>query len=293
MDAKIKAWILLTFTMLFWGMSFVWTRQLLDYFSPITIITLRLVLSSLFLVVFAFGIRRLRAIKRNDIKWFFLLAFFQPFLYFIFEGYGIQATSASFAAIIIATIPLFTPLGAWLVLKERITVMNFIGLFISFGGVALIIFNDKYGIAFSFVGFLILLGAVISAVGYMLVLKKLTGNYYSFTIAIWHNEDGIVLFLSFLQSMSLPEFHGLQLSKAIVWPLIALAILASSLAFIFNTYGVRELGPSKASAFTNSVPVFTVIFAFLLLGEPIGWVKVTGMATVIVGLVLAQQSKKA
>lgn len=292
MDAKIKAWILLTFTMLFWGMSFVWTRQLLDYFSPITIITLRLVLSSLFLVVFSFGIRRLKAIKRNDIKWFFLLAFFQPFLYFIFEGYGIQATSASFAAIIIATIPLFTPLGAWLVLKERITVMNFIGLFISFGGVALIIFNDKYGIAFSFVGFLILLGAVISAVGYMLVLKKLTGNYNSFTIATWQNVIGIVLFLPFFLSMSLPEFHGLQLSKAIVWPLIALAILASSLAFIFNTYGVRELGPSKASAFTNSVPVFTVIFAFLLLGEPIGWVKVTGMATVIVGLVLAQQSKK-
>ncbi|MGD9994917.1 MAG: DMT family transporter [Salinivirgaceae bacterium] len=293
MDAKIKAWILLTFTMLFWGMSFVWTRQLLDYFSPITIITLRLVLSSLFLVVFSFGIRRLKTIKRNDIKWFFLLAFFQPFLYFIFEGYGIQATSASFAAIIIATIPLFTPLGAWLVLKERITVMNFIGLFISFGGVALIIFNDKYGIAFSFVGFLILLGAVISAVGYMLVLKKLTGNYNSFTIATWQNVTGIVLFLPFFLSMSLPEFHGLQLSKAIVWPLIALAILASSLAFIFNTYGVRELGTSKASAFTNSVPVFTVIFAFLLLGEPIGWVKVTGMATVIVGLVLAQQSKKA
>jgi drug/metabolite transporter (DMT)-like permease len=292
MDVKIKAWILLTFTMLFWGMSFVWTRQLLDYFSPITIITLRLVLSSLFLVLFSFGIRRLRAIKRNDIKWFFLLAFFQPFLYFIFEGYGIQATSASFAAIIIATIPLFTPLGAWLVLKERITAMNFIGLFISFGGVALIIFNDKYGIAFSFIGFLILLGAVISAVGYMLVLKKLTGNYNSFTIATWQNVIGIVLFLPFFLSMSLPEFHGLQITKTIIWPLVALAILASSLAFIFNTYGVRELGPSKASAFTNSVPVFTVIFAFLLLGEPIGWVKVTGMATVIVGLVLAQQSKK-
>lgn len=292
MDAKIKAWILLTFTMLFWGMSFVWTRQLLDYFSPITIITLRLILSSLFLVVFSFGIRRLKAIKRSDIKWFFLLAFFQPFLYFIFEGYGIKATSASFAAIIIATIPLFTPLGAWLVLKERITVMNFIGLFISFGGVALIIFNDTYGIAFSFIGFLILMGAVISAVGYMLMLKKLTGNYNSFTIATWQNVVGIVLFLPFFLSISLPEFQGLQITKTIVWPLVALAILASSLAFIFNTYGVRELGPSKASAFTNSVPVFTVVFAFLLLGEPIGWVKVTGMATVIVGLVLAQQSKK-
>jgi drug/metabolite transporter (DMT)-like permease len=292
MDTKLKAWISLTFTMLFWGMSFVWTRQLLDYFSPITIITLRLVLSSFFLVVFSFVIGRLKTIKRNDIKWFFLLAFFQPFLYFILEGYGIQATSASFAAIIIATIPLFTPLGAWLVLKERITVMNFIGLFISFGGVALIIFNDTYGIAFSFIGFLILLGAVISAVGYMLVLKKLTGNYNSFTIATWQNVTGIVLFLPFFLSMSLPEFQGLQITKAIVWPLVALAILASSLAFIFNTYGVRELGPSKASAFTNSVPVFTVVFAFLLLNEPIGWVKVTGMATVIVGLVLAQQSKK-
>lgn len=291
MDAKLKSWIFLTFTMVFWGMSFVWTRQLLDYFSPITIITLRLLISSVFLAVFSLLIRRLKLIRKVDVKWFFFLAFFQPFLYFVFEGYGIKATSASFAAIVIATIPLFTPLGARLVFKERISVMNFVGLFISFVGVALIIFNKQSGIGFSALGLLILLGAVISAVGYMLVLKRLTGHYNTFTIATWQNIIGILFFLPFFLTMSLPEFKKVPLSGIIIKPLLALAILASSLAFIFNTYGVRELGPSRAAAFTNSVPVFTVIFAYFLIGEPVGFVKITGMTTVLIGLVLAQQNK--
>jgi drug/metabolite transporter (DMT)-like permease len=278
--------------MLFWGMSFVWTRQLLAFFSPITIITLRLLLSSLFLTVFSLAIKRLKLIRKTDIKWFFFLAFFQPFLYFIFEGYGIKATSASFAAIVIATIPLFTPLGAWLVLKERITLMNFVGLFISFAGVTLIIVNNEFGVKFSISGLLILFGAVISAVGYMMVLKRLTSTYNTFTIATWQNIVGIVLFAPLFISFSLPEFSGIVLNKEMLFPLLALAILASSLAFIFNTYGVRELGTSKAAAFTNSVPVFTVIFAYLLVNEPIGFVKITGMATVLLGLILAQQNKK-
>lgn len=292
MDKKHIAWILLTFAMAFWGMSFVWTRQLLNDFSPISIITIRLVISTVFLVILSVSIKKLQKIKKSDIKYFLLISLFEPFLYFVFEGYGIKATSASFAAIIIATIPLFTPLGTRLFFKERLSIMNFTGMFISFSGVALIIFNKTDDSSFSIFGLILLLGAVFSAVGYFLILKKVVDRYNSYSIATWQNFFGILYFVPLFFSMSLGDFKSIEITKDIIYAFIALSILASSIAFIFYTYGIRELGPSKAAAFINSVPVFTVIFAYFILNESIDIYKMVGMTVVIIGLFLAQKTKK-
>ncbi len=276
---------------MFWGMSFVWTRQLLNFFSPVTVVTLRLALATLFLIPFSFAIRKLQKIKWSDLKYFILLSFFEPFIYFIFEGYGIKSTSASFAAIVIATVPLFTPLGERIFFKQRMSLLNFIGVTISFGGVALIILTNSNHTVFNFWGLLILLGAVFSAVGYFLSLKNLTQKYNAFSITAWQNFFGVVFFLPIFLSFSLGEFKGLDISYGIVSPLVFLAVLASSLAFIFNTYGVRELGAGKAAAFTNSVPVFTTIFSFFVLNEAIGVSKIIGISIVITGVALAQSAK--
>ncbi|MDA3890747.1 MAG: DMT family transporter [Salinivirgaceae bacterium] len=292
MDKKIISWILLTFTMIFWGMSFVWTRQLLVFFSPITIISLRLIISTVVLLFFSIAFKRLQRIKKEHLKHFILLSFFQPFLYFVFEGYGIQATSASFAAIFIATIPLFTPIGSYLFLKEKVLPLNIVGLLISFVGVAIIVFDKSSSQHYSIKGILLLLGAVISAVGYLLVLRKAANNYNTFSVATWQNFLGIFFFLPFFLPTCVTEFNNVEISLDIIYPLSALAILASSLAFIFNTYGVRELGATKAAAFTNSVPVFTLIFAYFIIDEQIGIFKLLGILIVIFGLLLSQFSRK-
>jgi len=192
---KIKSWIFLTLAMSFWGMSFIWTGILLKHLTPVSIITLRLILSSLFLLAFSLIFRKFEAIKKHDLKYFILLAFFQPFVYFIFEGYGIKATSASFAAIIISTIPLFTPLGVRLFYKNQLSVLNFIGLVISFVGVAVIVLNKSAQIKISLAGIMLLLGAVFSGVAYFLTLKKIVDNYNSVSIATWQNIIGIVYFM--------------------------------------------------------------------------------------------------
>ncbi len=292
MDKKIISWILLTIAMAFWGMSFIWTRQLLAYFTPITIITMRLVISTGFMLLLSISIKKLQKIKRVHIKYFLLLSLFEPFLYFIFEGYGIKATSASVAAIIISTIPLFVPIGLRIFYKERISTMNFWGLIISFAGVALIIFYKSSGISFTIIGVLILMGAVFSAVGYLIVLKNITNKYNTFSIVTWQNLFGMIYFAPLFLSMCLDDFNDFVFTIDIVYPILALSILASSIAFIFNTYGIRELGPTKAASFANSIPVFTVIFAWLIIDETIGYIKIIGIAVVLTGLFIAQITNK-
>lgn len=292
MENKYKAWFYLLLAMLFWGMSFVWTRQLLVHLSPISIVFIRLVISTFFLLGISLLLGKFQKVSWSTLKWIALMSLFEPFLYFIFEGYGIQETSASFASIMIATIPLFTPIGGWIFLKEKIATMNIIGLLISFLGVSVIVLNQGSGIKINLWGFVLLLGAVLTAVGYFTILKRVADKVNAFSVATYQNIFGLLYFIPvFLAVHGIGEVKKMPLTFDLLFPLIALSVLASSLAFVFNTIGVRIIGPSKAAAFTNSIPVFTVIFAYFLLGETVGVIKLTGMGFVIVGLVLAQKKK--
>ena len=107
-DNKIAfGYVAIMFAMLFWGLSFVWIKHLLNNNFPVfTIVFIRLVLASAVFITLLKLQKKLQKIAREDYKDFFLLAFFEPFLYFIGEDFGLQQVDASFAAVIIALIPI-------------------------------------------------------------------------------------------------------------------------------------------------------------------------------------------
>lgn len=288
-----KAYPALFFAMMFWGLSFVWTRQLLVVFTPLVIIFIRLVLSFFLLYSIAKATGKLEKIQKQDYLPIFLLSISQPFLYFIFEGYGIKYTSASIASILIATIPLFTPLGAYLLFRDKLTKMNIFGLLISFIGVILVVADFGKNLSFSWFGILMLFLAVITGSAYGLGLKTLTGKYNSISITTYQNLIGIFLFLPLLfifewdNLLSIPEKITLDLA----FSFFNLALFASSFAFVLFTYGIGKIGPSKASAFSNSIPVFTLIFAYFVLNESISLIKIAGISVVLLGLFLSQLRK--
>ena len=285
-----KAHIALFFAMMFWGLSFVWTRQLLAVFSPLLIIFFRLLLSFLLLFLIAKTSKRLQKIQKKDYLFLVLLSFTQPFLYFIFEGYGIKHTSASIASIVIATIPLFTPIGAYFIFKERLSKMNILGLIISFGGVVLVVAEFGNRQSFSIFGIVMLFSAVIAGAIYGLGLKKLTNSYNSITITTYQNLIGIFLFIPLMLTferenlIAFPKLITLELALSFFY----LALFASSFAFVLFTYGIQRIGPSKASAFSNSIPIFTILFAYFVLDESITIIKLGGMIIVLLGLYLSQ-----
>lgn len=112
-DKKIfKAYIALILAQIFWGISFVWTKELLNHnFNVVFVITVRLLISFALLLAIAMATKQLEKIRREDYGKFFLLAFFEPFLYFIGENYGLKLVDASYAAIFIAIIPIIVPFG--------------------------------------------------------------------------------------------------------------------------------------------------------------------------------------
>ena len=285
---NFTAYIAVILAMIFWSYTFIWYKIVYDFYNPITVVFFRLIISSIFLFALMYPLKRLQKIRKGDFKYFLLVSLFNPFLYFIGESYGIKLVSTSLAAVIIATIPLFTSFTSSYFLHEKITKMNIRGIAISIFGVGLVIFNKGENIGASYKGIAMLSFAVIAAIGYTLVLKKLSAKYNSISIVTYHNFIGIFLFAPLFFIIDFPEFKVAGFSSEAWIPLLELAIFGSSFAFIFFTFSIQRIGIGKTNAFTNLIPVITAVIAYFVLDEFLNINKITGISLVIGGLFLSQ-----
>jgi drug/metabolite transporter (DMT)-like permease len=274
--------------MMFWGMSFVWSSIVFRYYHPITTIFLRLIISTLLLFTFIILSGKFEKLKKEDRGLFILSSLFNPFLYFIGENFGLKNSSPTISAVIIATIPLFTPLVAFFALNERISLVNIAGIIISFIGVGIMLVNPDLSLNASPAGIIFLLGAVASAVIYSVFLKKLTLKYSSLMIITYQNALGVLYFLPLFIFIDYRHFISVKPNLEMVSSLLQISVFASSLAFIFFTMAVKELGVSRTNVFSNLIPVFTAIFSAIFISEIFTANKITGMAVVIVGVLISQ-----
>jgi drug/metabolite transporter (DMT)-like permease len=292
MKKPVFTYLFLIFSMICWGMSFVWYKQALDSFKPISLVFARLVISFPLLVIAGLILKRLKPINRKHIPLFLLLAFFEPFLYFTGESMGIQYVSSTMAAILIATVPVFTSITAFLFFKEKLKGKNYLGMFISFLGVLTVIFSDSSEISATWKGILLILLSVFSALIYGFLVKKISGFYNPLTIVTTQNIIASFYFLPFFIIFDYKKILATDWNFEMIIPVLYLAIFASTFAYLGFIQGLRDLGVSKATVFTNFIPVVTAIAALLLLNEKLTWLKTSGIVLVVGGLVLSQKKKR-
>lgn len=277
--------------MIFWGMSFVWTKIVFEFYGPITTVLLRLIISSAILYIVLKLSKKLQHVSREHYGLFMLSALFEPFLYFLGENFGLREVSSTVASVIIATIPVITPIFATFVLKEKITKFNIIGIVISFFGVLVMVIDTNLNFTASPKGIALLFVAVFSTIGYAITIKKLAGIYQSATIITIQNIIGILYFLPLFFIFDFKDFLIIRPSFKAIAALVQLAIFASSLAFICYIHVVSKLGVSRANIFTNLIPIVTAIFSYFLLDEKFYFAKVIGIIIVIGGVFLSQIDK--
>ena len=292
---NILTYILLVLTAVFWGGSFVLTKEIFlsaPSITPSIIVTLRLVVASTVFVPFLLIAKKWQKIERRDIKYFFLLAFLEPFTYFLCENNGIKLVPGGISSIIIATIPVFVPFGLYFAYHEKLYKINIIGVLLSLIGIAVMISGDGMIADISMKGILLLFGAVVIAVLYTIVLMKVVKRYHPFTITVHLNLIGLVYFVPTLLIFDFQNFMDVTFTVKIFAMIACLGIVCSTLSYVFFNYGIIKVGASRASVFNNSIPVFTLIFAAMLGQEGITITKVLGMAVAISGVVIAQIKPK-
>lgn len=290
---KLYTYPVLILAMIFWSLSFIGVKIVLKYLSPTATVFLRLVIASVFFIGLALILGKLQRIQRSDIVKFLILAFFEPFMYYLGESYGISMVSPTVAAIIISTIPLFLPFAMYFLAGERVARGSYFGVIISFIGVLLVVLNNDLTFSASPKGLLCLMVAVSSVMGYSYLLQILASRYNAFTIIATQNFIGLIYFIPLFLVLDLGKMHMVTWNTELVLSLTGLAVFCSALAFFLYTLGMKQIGVTKATVFTYVIPVLTAIFAFFFLKEEFTIRKIAGIFLTIGGLFLSQINFKA
>ena len=285
-------YIAVVFAMVFWAFSFVWVKEVYVAYGPLTTVFFRLIIATLLMLLYSWASRKLLKVEKKDYKTFLLLAFFEPFLYFMGESFGLKYVTSTMGAMIIATIPLFSPVAASRFYGEKLSVRNLIGIILSFIGVGIVVFDSSFNFVASPLGIGLEFLAVFAAIAYTVVLKDLSTKYNVTTIITYQNFIGIFFFLPFWLIFESKTLLNTPFNLPAFIAIVKLALFASCIAFILYTYSVKKLGINDANIFINIIPVLTAIFAWYILDEPLGLRKLAGITVVIAGLFIAQVKMK-
>lgn len=272
----------------FWGMSFVFTKIALESLPPFTLIFGRFGLSAIFFLILMGRHGFPRFTRRDHVK-VFLTALFEPGLYFIFETKGLQYTSAAKTALIIATIPLAVAILSRIVLGERTTWVSIGGIFVSLVGIAILITGDPsfgWDLSGPLFGDLLVVGAVISAALYMIIARNLGKRHTALEITTMQILWGAVMFApGFL--WELPSIQWSAVSTGSLAALIYLTLFATITAFLCYNYALTQVPASRAAIFINCIPVVTALGAWIILGELLTPLQMAGGALVIFAVGMA------
>ena len=287
-----RTYTLTILAIILWGFSFVWTNDIIQKGIPVfTFLFIRLALAGSLLFAFAKITGKLQKIAKKDVKYLILMAFFEPFIYFIGETYGIKATdSAVLSAVIIATIPIASLFVEKISYKVPYTVYKVLGTALTLPGIVMVIMKSGESTSVGhYWGIALLFLAVAGATGYSSVVRKLSGNYNPVTITTYQFVIGAAFFLPFFLGWGLDGVNSTLFSREVMVPLISLAVLCSCVAFLFWVNSIKDLGMTRTNIFSALIPAVSAVGAAMLGQEEITLMSAIGIAVVTAGVIIAQR----
>ena len=291
MYKSVKLYTAIVLSMIFWSFSFIWTRVAILSFLPMTLITLRLIIASVLLFVVGRLTGKFQMVRKKDIKMFLLLALFEPFIYYVGETYGLTLVESTLASVIVSTIPLFAPLLAFVVLGEKISLANILGILVSLTGVFFVIYEPNGGFHANPWGVALLFLAVFAAICYATTLRKISSYYNTLNVIFYQSLFGLLYFIPTFLIVDASKISSMKVSGEALLALFMLSVFASVIAFVLFAWAVRKVGVSRTNVFVNLIPVFTAILAWFILNENITLLKWIGIVVVVGGLFVSQSGK--
>jgi drug/metabolite transporter (DMT)-like permease len=259
---------------------------------PMTVAATRFALAAVVLLVIRWLVPRFRGTtsrpRLSDLPMIAMLGMTVAVGYNILLLTGVRLAPASDAAMIgPAVAPIVSTGLAALLLRERPRRIALVGLGISIVGILLVISPSGALDGSRLMGDLIMVAAG-SLFGSYLVISRLAARRFSpLDITLYGTTFGAIVLLP----ISLLEGGPARLLAAEPSALLAighLAVLATVAAFVLLNEGLHRLGVSRSAGFTMMIPVFGVLQAMLLLGEPLAGTALIGAVVVLGGIWLSQ-----
>ncbi len=283
-------------TTIFWGGTFVAARVVAQHVGPYSASFLRFFTASLFLLVIIIRQEgRIPRLQRHQIVPAVLLGMTGVFAYNVFFFLGMKTVTASRASLIVATNPIFISLLSAIIFRERLNAKGVSGIFLCLTGATIVISRgDLLSIFTGGVGWgeIYLLCCVASWVAYSLIGKVIMKDLSPLAAVTYSCLIGGAAMLIPACMEGLPRLIGGIALKDWVG-IVYLGFFGTVLGFFWYYEGIRAIGPTRASVFINFVPVSSIFFGWLILGEAVNLSLLVGALLVMAGVYLTNRRRSA
>jgi drug/metabolite transporter (DMT)-like permease len=273
---------------LIWGLGFSIIKYTVGVFPPAAFNAVRTTLAAAILlgVLWARG-ERLRD-AGSDWPALAALGVAGYFGYLFLFVTGIARTTASNSSLLVATMPVLVAALNGLLRIEPVSVRAWLGVLVSFSGIALIILGGGGGPAFrsgSLAGDGLTLAAALAWAGFVVFAKPYLARRSALLVTTWAvGISAVCLWLA-----ALPSFGGVEWSRVPFAAWLGVAYgggLGIAGAYLLWNIAAKRVGGTRAAVYSNLVTVVAVVVAALTLGEAITALKVAGAAAVFGGIAL-------
>lgn len=283
MNSMVINLVLIVFVILTWGYSWVLMKEALRYMGPLTFVGLRCMIGALTLLPLAFlrNSRRTTPYRFSD---YFLVGIFQTFAMFALVIYGMKYVTAGKSAVFLYTMPVWTSFLVHFFLKEKLTTTQWTGLIMGFAGIIFILGWDTLATQNTEIIFgeiLIILAAISWAIANILMRQRLVGEKPYIVTAFQLLFGSLILIII---AAGTEDFLRIELTTYSAYILLFTGVIASAINFSIWFYLIKNIDINITTFSSMMVPVFGLIFDWLLLDTSLDIGVIIGGIFILLGI---------
>ena len=289
MKSLTLKYLLIISAVIFWGSSFIATKVALKELSPETIVSLRLIIASIFLLITALLLKKDFSINVKSHGFIFILALIAVF-HLMIQVTGLKYTTAANTGWIIGTAPIFMAILAAIFFREKIGLLKISGIIIAMFGLLLLIGKGNISNVdlIKNKGDLLVLASAFTWGVYSMVNKKISLSYSPMMTILYLFVMMAIIIIPFnLNAASVNSVVHLSLNGWI--SILFLGLFCSGIAYVIWAYSLRDLESAKVGAFLYFEPLVTVLAAWVLLNESITVLMILSGVIITLGVVLVNK----
>ena len=278
-------------TICVWGSTFIFSKTLLDVFTPVQIMLLRFFVA--YAVLWCMYPKTEKTTARDNLGIFFM-SLFADTVYFLCENNALRYTLASNVSILVASAPIWTAVLAHFFIKGNKLRKNTVyGSLIALVGVALVVFNGTVVLKFNPFGDMLSMAAAICWALYSVMITRYIHRFSSFFLMRRMTFFAILTTLPlafFMGELNMPLYEFADPHK--LFCIVFLGILGSGISYVTWNIATRRLGIVKVNTYIYVNPFVTLVTGALFLHEPITLMSVIGALLIICGVIIGVRERK-
>ena len=275
-----------------WGSTFVFTKLLLlDGFTPAQIFALRFIIAYVMLLAFCLwrGIRWMADSWKDEVL-MMGLGISGGSLYFLAENGAMNYTTTTNTSLIVCLCPLFASALIGLFYKsQRLNRTQIIGTLMAAAGVIVVVMNGHFVLHLSPIGDTLAFVACLCWAVYSLLMIPANARYDTIFITRKVFFYGLISMIPYFFVYPGLNTHLLIWQPAMLWNLLFLGCVASTLCFLAWNWAMKKLGAVIVTNYVYFNPVTTILFAWLILSEPITIYFLLGTMLILIGMYLSDK----